>query len=97
MLWEDFAWLALLYVLANLARGIMIAALSPLVNLVGGSDVTRTTWKECVAGSLRLLRTLKVTHTYIYIYLKVTYTIYIKCNRYMNKSIILEWIFLSRT
>ena len=40
MLWEDFAWLALLYVLANLARGIMIAMLSPLVNLVGGSDVT---------------------------------------------------------
>ncbi|CAK9099545.1 unnamed protein product [Durusdinium trenchii] len=54
--WADFAWLGLLYILGNLARGLMIAMLAPLVNLVGGSDVTRTTWRECVVmtwGGLR--------------------------------------------
>ncbi|CAK9016433.1 Sodium/hydrogen exchanger 7 (Na(+)/H(+) exchanger 7) (NHE-7) (Protein SALT OVERLY SENSITIVE 1) [Durusdinium trenchii] len=54
--WADFAWLGLLDILGNLARGLMIAMLAPLVNLVGGSDVTRTTWRECVVmtwGGLR--------------------------------------------
>eukprot|EP00439_Symbiodinium_sp_Y106_P087389 s397_g48.t3 len=54
--WADFGWLLLLYILATLARGFMVAVLWPAVNLVGGSDVTKTTWKECavmVWGGLR--------------------------------------------
>ena len=38
--WADFGWLLLLYILATLARGFMVAVLWPAVNLVGGSDVT---------------------------------------------------------
>ncbi|CAE7556879.1 NHX7 [Symbiodinium pilosum] len=49
--WEDFGWLILLYILANLARAFMVALLWPIVNMVGGSDVTRTTWKECAVQS----------------------------------------------
>eukprot|EP00434_Breviolum_minutum_P020185 symbB.v1.2.017800.t1/scaffold1394.1/size200789/23 len=54
--WADYGWLALLYVLANLARGLMIGVLWPVMNCVGGSDVTRTTWRECLVmtwGGLR--------------------------------------------
>lgn len=45
--WADFAWLGLLYILGNLARGLMIAMLAPLVNLVGGSDVTFLGKADC--------------------------------------------------
>ena len=38
--WADYGWLALLYVLANLARGLMIGVLWPVMNCIGGSDVT---------------------------------------------------------
>lgn len=38
--WADYGWLALLYILANLARGVMIGVLLPVLNCVGGSDVT---------------------------------------------------------
>ncbi|CAJ1332035.1 unnamed protein product [Effrenium voratum] len=46
----------MLYLLATVARGLMIGMLWPLVNFAGGSDVTRTTWKECLVmtwGGLR--------------------------------------------
>ena len=38
--WADFAWLILLYILATMARALMVAVLWPVVNMVGGSDVT---------------------------------------------------------
>lgn len=54
--WADYGWLALLYILANLARGVMVGVLLPVLNCVGGSDVTKTTWKEWLVmtwGGLR--------------------------------------------
>ena len=38
--WTDYGWLVLLYILANLARGVMVGVLLPVLNCVGGSDVT---------------------------------------------------------
>ena len=54
--WEDFGWLILLYILANLARAFMVALLWPIVNMVGGSDVTPL---ACLASSCRSVRCMR--------------------------------------
>lgn len=53
---EEFGWLLLLYLVANLCRGAMIFICYPFLNLVATSDVGKVTWKECLVmtwGGLR--------------------------------------------
>lgn len=54
--WSDVGWCLVLYFFATVARGLMIFMLKPFVDLAGGSDITRTSWKECLVmtwGGLR--------------------------------------------
>ena len=53
--WEDFGWLILLYILANFARAFMVALLWPIVNLVGGSDVTPLAYAATLSCCTQLL------------------------------------------